>query len=508
MIAADSTPAGAPPRQGPGDIARLLRSGDRASLELGLARLGLALERSPLDHGLLLARAQCLLALGRLREARAAAAQAQRNAPANALYWDAVATTFSRAGEQWKALEAYGRALQLAPDDSRILFNRAAVRRFVGELELAECDYDSVIRRESKDYEAYKNRSDLRMQTEARNHTAELEALLRRQPLPWLGEVQLRYALAKEYEDLGRYDSAFEQLTQGSRLRRQHLRYDVAVDEQTVDWIIEAFPGSSGSFAPAASRACASDAQPIFIVGMPRSGSTLVDRILDSHPRVTSAGELPCFAEALTDAVRRRYGVPAGRRELVANSAALEFGALGHEYLARARSAGAEGERFTDKIPLNYLYCGLIRRALPRARIVHVTRSPMAACYAMYKTLFDAGYPFSYDQTELGRYYSAYRRLMAHWRSTLPGAIHELRYEDLIADQEGETRRLLEFCGLEWHEDCLAFHRNPSATTTASAAQIRRPLYASSVEQWRHYERQLQPLSAALGAVAAEVRRP
>jgi len=132
----------------------------------------------------------------------------------------------------------------------------------------------------------------------------------------------------------------------------------------------------------------------------------------------------------------------------------------------------------------------------------------MAACYAMYKTLFDAGYPFSYDQTELGRYYSAYRRLMAHWRSTLPGAIHELRYEDLIADQEGETRRLLEFCGLEWHEDCLAFHRNPSATTTASAAQIRRPLYASSVEQWRHYERQLQPLSAALGAVAAEVRRP
>lgn len=506
MISTGSTPARAPPREQPGDIARLLRSGDRESLELGLARVRLALERSPLNHGLLLARAQCLLALGRLREARDAAAEAQRNAPSNSLYWDAVATAFSRAGEQWRAMEAYQRALQLAPNDPRILFNRAAVRRFVGELELAESDYDSVIHLEPKDYEAYKNRSDLRVQTEARNHTAELEALLQREHLPWPGEVQLRYALAKEYEDLGRYASAFEHLARGSRLRRQHLRYDVGIDEQTVAWIIEAFPASP-SFAPAKTRASTSDAQPIFIVGMPRSGSTLVDRILDSHPQVTSAGELPCFAQAMTDAVRRRCRVPAGRRELVSNSAALEFAALGHEYLTRARSAGAEGERFTDKMPLNYLYCGLIRRALPRARIVHVTRSPMAACYAMYKTLFDGGYPFSYDQTELGRYYSAYRRLMAHWRSTLPDAIHELRYEDLIADQEGESRRLLEFCGLEWHEDCLAFHRNPSPATTASAAQIRQPLYASSVEQWRHYERQLRPLSAAVGGGEAEVRR-
>jgi hypothetical protein len=147
----------------------------------------------------------------------------------------------------------------------------------------------------------------------------------------------------------------------------------------------------------------------------------------------------------------------------------------------------------------------LIQRALPDARIIHVSREPMAACYAMYKTLFKDGYPFSYDLAELARYYAAYRRLMRHWHATLPGAIFELRYEALVADPEEQTRRLLSFCGLEWQARCGEFHLNPAASTTASAAQVRRPLYRTSVSQWRHYERELAPLRDALSAAGIAV---
>ena len=156
-------------------------------------------------------------------------------------------------------------------------------------------------------------------------------------------------------------------------------------------------------------------------------------------------------------------------------------------------------------MPLNYLYCGIIRRALPNARIVHLTRHPLAVCYAMFKTLFDEGYPFSYDLEEIGRYYLSYRKLMDHWHATLPGAIHDLNYEQLIADPAGETRRLLEFCGLPWEDACLDFHRNPAPSTTASATQVRQPIYDSSVAQWRHYAAHLEGLRSQLVAAGIAV---
>jgi hypothetical protein len=159
-----------------------------------------------------------------------------------------------------------------------------------------------------------------------------------------------------------------------------------------------------------------------------------------------------------------------------------------------------DANRFTDKMPLNYLYCGLIQRSLPDARIVHVVRAPMASCYAIYKTLFRDGYPFSYDFAELARYYAAYRRLMHHWETTMPGHIHVVRYEDLVSDQIGASRGLLEFCGLDWEDACAEFHRNPSPTTTASASQVRRGIYNTSVSQWRNYAQQLAPLREHLTA--------
>jgi Tfp pilus assembly protein PilF len=535
-----------------------------------LAQIDLALRAGAGSPRLLLNKAQCLLALGRRTEAVDSATVALSNATRDAVLLDAIGSFFSFAGDQHTALNAFERAVALAPGNAHFLFNRATVLRFHGHLDAAESDYDRVIALRPTDFEAYKNRSDLRRQTPDKNHVAQLEALLARGFTEWRAEVQIRYALAKEYEDLGEYEKSFGHLALGASKRRANMNYDVANDVRTVDWIIEAFPSgpppgaaerareppsfsaaslesavSAVGFAavqdrlasgqdsvalesatpstvtlqsapsvPGAAQAVAPrpitpqpaapmpaapmPAAPIFIVGLPRSGTTLVDRILSSHSQVTSAGELNAFALTLVAAVRRANpGAQLPRRELVARSADIDFAAVGRDYLEAAHAVAGPG-CFTDKMPLNYLYCGLIRRALPNAKIVHLTRHPMAAGYAMFKTLFKDGYPFSYDLTEIGRYFGAYRRLMDHWNSTMPSAIYTLQYEDLVADQVGESRRLLQYCGLEWEDACADFHRNSAATTTQSAAQVRQPIYRTSVAQWRHYDSQLAILSEVL----------
>lgn len=460
-----------------------------------------ALALNPADGRSLLQKAQCFMALRRQREGVEMANMARPILNDDAAALDSLGTLFSLSGEQHLALAAYERALQLAPRNPTITFNRAAVQRFLGKLEAAEEDYDRVISERPNDFEAYLNRSELRRQTPDRNHVTELERLLSGGIAQWRGEVQIRYALAKEYEDLAEHARSWQHLELGAKLRRRHLKYDIDRDVATVDWIIEAFPEG-----PPASGGGFPTEEPIFIIGLPRSGTTLVDRILGSHSSVHSAGELNDFPQALVHAVARNSNSrPMPRRELVAASAKIDFELLGRDYLQRTRPTTGQRAHFTDKNPLNYLYCGIMRRALPKTRIVHLTRHPLAVCYAMYKTLFKDGYPFSYDLQEIGRYYIAYRKLMSHWHATMPGAIQDSSYEQLVLDQVGETRRLLEHCDLQWQDTCLEFHRNPAPTTTASAPQVRRPLYDSSLAQWRHYAVQLAGLHSQLRAAGIDV---
>jgi len=459
-----------------------------------------ALCNSPSDPRYLLQHARCLNAQGRVADGLASASEAERAAANDPQLLDAIGSFYNSVGEHQKACAAYSRAIELEPSRPLYWFNRATVRRFLGQISAAEEDYDRVIELRPDDHEAYSNRSELRRQTRERNHIGAMEQLLAQGIGQWRGEVQLRYALAKEYEDLEAYSQSWSHLDRAARLRRQHLQYDVQYDVDTVEWIIQAFPREPSE--PV--QGCPAH-EPIFIVGLPRSGTTLIERILGCHSQVFAAGELNHFAGALVGAVLRSTGgAPLPRPKLVAASRELDFAALGADYLERARPATLQRARFTDKMPLNYLYCGLIRRALPNARIVHVTRHPMASCYAMFKTLFKDGYPFSYDLDDIARYYVAYRRLMEHWRQSMPGVIHDVSYERLVRDQGNESRQLLAACGLEWEDACLEFHRNPTATTTASASQVRRPIYDTSLAQWRRYERQLEGLQARLLAAGID----
>jgi tetratricopeptide (TPR) repeat protein len=405
-------------------------------------------------------------------------------------------------GDLWCAVmdyeaaeRCYSRALELMPRQARLWANRAAVRVFLGRLEAAEADYDQAIELDPQDAQSYLNRADVRAQSPEHNHIAELERALAHCGQRWRQEVPLRYALAKEYEDLEEYERSWQHLSTGSALRRRHLEYDPHQDLATVEWLIAAFPAEI----EARPRGAESH-EPIFIIGMPRTGSTLVDRILGNHPQVYSAGELPDFGAAVVAQVQAHRGSNLTRQQLIEGSAQIDFKALGEEYLRRTRPRTGHTPFFTDKLPLNYLYVGLIARALPHARIVHVTRGPMATCYGVFKRLFNQGYPFSYDQIELADHYLAYRRLMSHWHAVVPGRLIEIAYEDLVADLSTQARRLLDALGLPWAERCLHIHENAAPVATASAAQVRQPLHTRALRLWEHYARELAPLAARLSA--------
>jgi tetratricopeptide (TPR) repeat protein len=454
-----------------------------------------ALRLAPGNAHFMILKAAALRSSGAPAEAASVASAAEACCGSDAAACQALGNFYTAADEHHRALGWFTRAVALAPQSPVCRFNRATLLRIVGELEEAEAEYDRVIALEPHEYEAYYNRADLRRQSPERNHVAELQALIETGIRHPRGEVLMRHALAKELEDLGAHARSFEQLTLGARRRREHISYDVQQDVATVEWIEAAF---SPERLRAAAAGCPND-EPIFIVGMPRTGTTLLERSLGQHPDVFPAGELPHFANALTAAVSARTGVARlPRRELVAASAAVDFRSVGQDYLARTRPATGHRTHFIDKLPLNYLYCGPIHLSLPSARIIHLTRHPMATCYAVYKTLFKDAYPFSYDLREIARYYAAYRRLMSHWDAAMPGIVLHVSYENLVETFDSEIRRVLAHCGLPWHAACLAFHRNPHPTATASAAQVRRPLYDSSLRLWEKYEDELRPLHAML----------
>jgi tetratricopeptide (TPR) repeat protein len=337
-------------------------------------------------------------------------------------------------------------------------------------------------------------RSALATQTAEHNHIEDLQQRLE----SGAGNPNLVtaacYALAKEYEDLGQYPASFAALSRGAAAYRGILRYDSAEELAAHEQIRTGF---TREVIEALSPGLETDA-PIFIVGMPRTGTTLVERLLSAHSQVSSIGEFRDFPMMLTDlAARALPDLPAGATSFEA-SVALDFRQLGQDYLSAARQVAGDSPRFVDKLPYNFLYCGYIAAALPDARIIHLTRDPMDTCYAVFKTLFFSAYSFSYDQQELADYFISYHRMMRHWHDVLPGRILDVGYEHLVRDPQGQAQEILRWCGLPWEEAVLAFHEQDAPATTASAMQVRQPMHTESVDAWRRVGEGLEPLRQKL----------
>jgi tetratricopeptide (TPR) repeat protein len=306
--------------------------------------------------------------------------------------------------------------------------------------------------------------------------------------------LNLHFALAKAFEDLGQPDRSFQHQLSGNAVKRAAIQYDEAKMLDSFGRIKRVFSPDMLKRLP---RAAVSSELPIFVLGMPRSGSSLVEQILASHPQAVGAGELPDLPTLARD-----LGPDQGPffPEFVERMGAADLQALGDAYVSGLRRRDARALRIVDKQPENFRLIGLIHHCLPGAKIVHTRRDAVDSCLSIYSKLFSAEMGYAYDLGEIGRYWRAYEDLMAHWRAVLPeGSFLDIDYEALVADQEGQTRRLLEFCGLEWDEACLQFHRTDRPVRTASAAQVRKPLYSSAVGRWRPRPEQLAPLLEGLG---------
>jgi tetratricopeptide (TPR) repeat protein len=440
------------------------------------------------EHGFL---ASVLLKLGRNAEAEQVVAQAAELAPGVADAYDSLAFVSMALGRHERANALYRRATELSPQDPRFWYNLACSERSLGKLVEAEAACDGAIAVDARHFATYLMRSELRVQSPQANHIVELEQHLERPDVEHRARVLLGYALAKELDDVGRFDEAFQWFASAAAARRARLVYDVATDERKLARITEVYPREIfAAPASASARPGLDSSRFVFIVGLPRSGTTLVERILTGLSGVRSNGETDNFSQALLAAAR-------GPGDVFQRAAAADAAAIAAGYV-RLAGAGGATDLIVEKLPLNYLYVGAIARALPQAKILLVTRVPLDSCFAMYRTLFAAGYPFSYDFGELARYYAAYRQLIDHWRASLGGRLHEIVYEELVREPNRVGAAIATRCGLTWSDAAVDIQNNRSVSLTASAAQIRRPIYGSSSGRWRHYRRHLQPLIAAL----------
>ena len=453
-------------------------------------------------HGLL---ASILLQLGRVGDAEAVVANALRYPTGSADAYDALAYVSLHLRDHERANALYRRATELEPRTPRFWYNLASSERSFGRLSEAQAACDRAIALDETQYPSYLLRSELRVQSAEANHVAELQHLLARPRLEDRARFFLGYALAKELDDLQRFDEAFHWFAEAAATRRRHLAYDVAVDERKLQRIIDSFPAQPADQAPAslARQDCGTPQPPqnsaryIFIIGLPRSGTTLVERILTGLPGVVSNGETDNFSRSLLAAS------PQSAADVFTRAAAADPAVVAANYarLAQAGLAGDilhSGSKIVEKLPMNYLYLGAIQRALPHATLLILKRSPLDTCFAMYRTLFGGAYPFSYDFEELARYYAAYERLMGHWRATLGPRLHEIVYEELVKEPLRIGAEVAKACGLPWSDTAIDVHKNTAVSLTASAAQVRRPIYGSSSGRWRHYRSQLAPLILAL----------
>ena len=421
--------------------------------------------------------------------------------PRDPAYRNLLAACLSLVGDLDEVDQLYRELLAEYPLQPRLWLNHGHALRTVGRLEAAVAAFRRCLALAPDMADAYWGLANLKVADLSDAEVQAMGDLLAQGGLRELDRLHLHFALGKALEDRGAYARSFEAYSAGAALRRRGSNY--SADRTTEDRRRAEAVFTRGFFAARQGAGAAAE-DPIFVVGLPRSGSTLVEQILASHPDVEGTMELPdigLIARRLADQA------PGGDYLEVVATRAVDFDALGRSYLAATQVHRKLGRRrFIDKMPNNFRHIGLIQLILPNARILDVRRHPLGACFSAFKQHFAQGQGFSYDLDDLGRYYRDYVALMAHYHRVLPVRVHRVIYEDLVEDTETAVRRLLDHCGLPFEPACLRFYDNDRAVKTVSSEQVRRPIFRDGLEQWRRFEPWLDPLKAALGPALEDWR--
>lgn len=438
---------------------------------------------------------------GRLDEAEAACRRAIALDPNHAGAHSTLGNVLEDRGDPIQAEAAYRRAIALKPNFPEAFNNLGALLKHRGRLAEARLITEQAVQRLPRNALHFLNLCEVRHFHPGDPYLVAMEELAReRASLPVKQQIELHFALAKAFEDVGRPDDAFGQLIAGNALKRRQIRYD---EPATLAAFERIRATSTPELMHMLEDAGEPSAVPVFVVGMPRSGTTLIEQIMASHPQMFGAGELSDLEEAVADLHPMPHGV-FSLPDVLANISADRLRALGTSYVAAIGRRAPGASRVIDKMPSNFFFAGIIHLALPNARIIHAIRDPIDTCVSCFSKLFAAGQFHTYDLAELGRYHRHYQALMRHWRSILPpGRILDVRYEDVVADLEGQARRIIAHCGLPWDDRCLAFHQTDRPVRTASATQVRQPIYRTAIDRWRRYEKFLSPLLAELAPAGA-----
>ncbi len=418
------------------------------------------------------------------------------NDPENPAYRFLKAAALTRIGEYEVAIALYSQLLEAYPNNARAWLSLGHATKTAGRQGEGVAAYLKSIALAPNFGEAYWSLANLKTYRFSEADRSAMRDQLKRTDLSAEDRFHFHFALGKLHEDRGEYAPSFEHYSEGARLRRQGIAYDSGETTAFTDALIEQF---SPTFMAERRSLGATAPDPIFIVGLPRAGSTLIEQMLASHSAIEGTMELPdiiTLAKGLGGGRLRGGSYPKALGELNGE----QFHKLGEAYISRTRVQRKTAKPyFIDKMPNNFQHAGFIQLVLPNAKIIDARRHPMASCFSAFKQHFAFGQRFSYDLEDLGRYYRDYVRLMAHFDGAMPGAVHRVHYEDMISDPEAEVARLLAFLGLPFEPACLEFHANDRAVRTASSEQVRQPLYSSAREHWRNYEAWLRPLRDALG---------
>lgn len=473
--------------------------------KLALAALQKAVALSPNDaesHNIL---GITLQGMGRLYEAEMCCRRAIQINPGLIEGYINLGVTLNSLGRSEEAEASYRRALKIDAAYSKAMHALGSLCVENGRIEEAVGLYQQALKSKPGDL---KIRYSLALATQVSTGNANFTALLDTEKAALKGAIRLskedqvflHFALGKCYDDVGDYELAFPHFLEGCKLKRATINFNPDSDVQKTSGIIQILDQATIDRL----RGAGNPSQlPIFILGMPRSGSTLVEQIIASHPDVFGAGEL---SDLLIIAQQNNAGAASAFPDNLRSLDQATLTAWGTEYVSRLALRAPGSPHVTDKMPGNYLAIGLIHLMLPNAKIIHVKRNPVDTCLSCFTQLFTEGaQEYVYDLTELGQYYNDYSRVMDHWRNVLPaGAFLEVNYEDIVADPEPQARRMIEYCGLEWSDACLEFHQTKRRVRTASVVQVRQPIYNLSVGRWRHYDKFLTPLFDALGDFAPE----